>query len=55
VILKPELCWGHLRHVPRVICPNDDTAALVHKHTRAPRCTTKIFVHLIPEKALQHE
>jgi len=44
VILKPELCWTHLRHVPRVICPNDITAALVHKHTRAPRCTTKIFV-----------
>jgi hypothetical protein len=47
VILKPELCWAHLRHVPRVICPNDITAALVHKHTRAPRCTTKIFVESV--------
>ena len=44
VILNFNLCWAYLRHVPRVICPNDITAALVHKHTRAPRCTIKIFV-----------
>jgi hypothetical protein len=52
VILKPELCWGHLRHVPRVICSNDITAGLVHKHTRAPRCSTKIFVQAISKEGI---
>ena len=52
VILKPELCWAHLRNVPRVICANDISAALVHKHTRAPRCTTKIFIQSISKKGI---
>ena len=52
VILKPELCWAYLRNVPRVICQNDITAALVHKHTRAPRCSTKIFVQFISKKGV---
>jgi hypothetical protein len=52
VILRSELCWAHLRHVPRVICADERMAEKVHRWTEPPRRTLKIFVQGTAEKEI---
>jgi hypothetical protein len=44
VVLDWRGAYGHLRHVPRVICGDEETAAKVHQWTRPARRSVKIFV-----------
>ena len=44
VILRPAFCWGHLRHVPRVICADTMQAEWVKRQMRPPKILTELFV-----------
>jgi hypothetical protein len=44
VILKPKLCWAHLRHVPRVICADVQHGDLVKRWIKPPQSQTEIFI-----------
>jgi hypothetical protein len=44
VILKPKLCWAHLRNVPRVICADIEHGEAVKRWIKPPRPQTKILI-----------
>jgi hypothetical protein len=44
VILRPKLSYSYLKNVRRVLCSDEEVAALIHKHNRPRAPGTKIFV-----------